>query len=73
MKITGGCRIDILIAFFNCFLEAPAPTKLPESDDLPIENHGKDSDIKPASSRAVPGNSPQSAGSMVKDPGKESM
>ena len=39
----------------------------------PVENHDKNCDIKPASSGAVPGNGLQSAGSMVKAPGKESM
>ena len=37
---------------------------------MPVENHGKDCNINPASSGAVPGNSIQSAGSMGKDLGK---
>ena len=43
----------------------------------PVENHDKNCDkncdIKPASNGAVPGNGLQSAGFMVKAPGKESM
>lgn len=58
---------------YYCFLEAPVPTELPEIDDLPVENHGKNCDIKPTSSGAVPGNCVQSAGSVIKDLGKESM
>ena len=38
---------------------------------MPVENHGKNYDIKPALSGSVPGNGLQSAGSMVGDPRKE--
>ena len=62
------CEIDILI---YCFLEVPAPPKLLEIDDLPVENHDKDCHINPASRGAVPGDSMQSAGSTGKDLGKE--